>query len=66
MRIKNTKAPLREDLSRLENPLSDDELLKRIIEVVNTQSEYNKDGVIKTIPIIIEQMIMKLLIAVRI
>jgi hypothetical protein len=41
------------DLLRLENSLSDDELLNRFIEVVNTQSEYNKDGVVKTIPIII-------------
>jgi len=41
------------DLSRLENSLSDDELLNRFIEVVNTHSEYNKDGVVKTIPIII-------------
>jgi hypothetical protein len=32
------------DLLRLENSLSDDELLNRFIEVVNTQSEYNKDG----------------------
>jgi len=34
--------------------------LNRFIEVVNTQSEYYKDGAIKTIPIIIEQMITKL------
>jgi hypothetical protein len=47
-------------LSRLENPLSDDELLNRFLEVVNTQSEYNKDGAIKTIAIIIEQMITKI------
>jgi hypothetical protein len=47
-------------LPRLENSLSDDELLNRFIEVVNTQSEYNKDGAIKIIPIIIEQMITKL------
>ena len=41
------------DLSRLVNSYTDDELLDRFIQVVNTQSEYNKDGTIKAIPIII-------------
>ena len=41
------------DLSRLVNSYTDDKLLNRFIQVVNTQSEYNKDGTIKALPIII-------------
>jgi len=41
------------DLSRLVNSFSDNELLNRFINVVNSQSDYNKDGTIKAIPIII-------------
>jgi peptidoglycan/xylan/chitin deacetylase (PgdA/CDA1 family) len=41
------------DLSRLVNSYTDDELLSRFIQVVTSQSEYNKDGTIKAIPIII-------------
>jgi hypothetical protein len=40
-------------LSRLVNSFSDNELLNRFIDVVNNQSDYNKDGTIKAIPIII-------------
>ena len=41
------------DLSRLVNSYSDEGLLERFINVVNSQTEYNKDGIIKAIPIII-------------
>jgi peptidoglycan/xylan/chitin deacetylase (PgdA/CDA1 family) len=41
------------DLSRLVNSYTDDELLNRFIQVVNSQSEYNKDGTINVIPIIV-------------
>jgi peptidoglycan/xylan/chitin deacetylase (PgdA/CDA1 family) len=41
------------DQSRLVNSYSDNELLNRFIQVVNNQLEYNKDGTIKAIPIII-------------
>jgi peptidoglycan/xylan/chitin deacetylase (PgdA/CDA1 family) len=41
------------DQSRLVNSYSDDELLNRFIQVVNNQLDYNKDGTIKAIPIII-------------
>jgi len=41
------------DLSRLVNSYADDQLLNRFIQVVNTQSEYNLDGTIRAIPIII-------------
>jgi peptidoglycan/xylan/chitin deacetylase (PgdA/CDA1 family) len=41
------------DQSRLVNSYSDDELLSRFIKVVNTQTEYNKGGTLKAIPIII-------------
>ena len=41
------------DLSRLVNSYSNNELLNRFIDVVNSQSDYNKDGTIKAIPIII-------------
>ena len=41
------------DQSRLVNTYSNDELLNRFIQVVNNQLDYNKDGTIKAIPIII-------------
>jgi peptidoglycan/xylan/chitin deacetylase (PgdA/CDA1 family) len=41
------------DLSRLENSYDNPALFDRFIEVVNSQSEYNKNGIIKAIPIII-------------
>lgn len=41
------------DLSRLVNSYTDDELLNRFVQVVNAQNEYNKEGTIKAIPIII-------------
>jgi peptidoglycan/xylan/chitin deacetylase (PgdA/CDA1 family) len=41
------------DQSRLVNSYSDDELLNRFIKVVSNQKEYNQDGTIKAIPIII-------------
>ena len=41
------------DMSRLVNSYSDKGLLNRFIQVVNSQSDYNKDGKIKAIPIII-------------
>ncbi len=41
------------DQSRLVNSYSDHELLSRFIKVVNTQTEYNKGGTLKAIPIII-------------
>lgn len=41
------------DMSRLSNTYSDDDLLNRFIQVVNTQKEYNKDGTTIAIPIII-------------
>jgi len=41
------------DLSRLVNSYTDDALLNKFIQVVNTQTEYNQDGIIKAIPIII-------------
>jgi len=41
------------DMSRLSNTYSDDDLLNRFIQVVNTQTEYNKDGTTIAIPIII-------------
>ena len=40
-------------MSRLSNTYSDDDLLNRFIQVVNTQTEYNKDGTTIAIPIII-------------
>ena len=41
------------DLSRLVNSYDNPALFDRFIEVVNSQSEYNKNGIIKAIPIII-------------
>lgn len=41
------------DMSRLVNSYSDKDLLNRFIQVVNSQSDYNKDGKINAIPIII-------------
>jgi peptidoglycan/xylan/chitin deacetylase (PgdA/CDA1 family) len=41
------------DMSRLVNSYTDDELFDRFVNVVNSQSKYNKDGVINAIPIII-------------
>lgn len=41
------------DMSRLSNTYSDDDLLNRFIQVVNSQKEYNKDGTTIAIPIII-------------
>ena len=41
------------DMSRLVNAYSDEQLFDRFVKVVNTQSEYNKDGVFNAIPIII-------------
>jgi len=41
------------DLSRRENSYDDPALYDRFIQVVNSQSEYNKNGAIKAIPIII-------------
>jgi len=41
------------DLSRRENSYDDSALYDRFIQVVNSQSEYNKNGTIKAIPIII-------------
>ena len=41
------------DLSRLVNSYTDEELFDRFVKVVNSQSKYNKDGVINAIPIII-------------
>ena len=40
-------------MSRLVNSYTDDELLNRFVQVVNAQNEYNKEGTIKAIPIII-------------
>jgi hypothetical protein len=40
-------------LSRVVNSYTDGELLNRFIQVVNTQEEYNYNGTIKAIPIII-------------
>ena len=41
------------DLSRLVNSYTDYDLLNRFIEVVNSQGQYNKDGTIDAIPVII-------------
>jgi hypothetical protein len=41
------------DLSRRENLYDDPALFDRFIQVVNSQSNYNKNGTIKAIPIII-------------
>ena len=41
------------DMSRLVNSYTDEELFDRFVKVVNSQSKYNKDGVINAIPIII-------------
>jgi peptidoglycan/xylan/chitin deacetylase (PgdA/CDA1 family) len=41
------------DLSRRENSYDDPALYDRFIQVVNSQSDYNKNGIIKAIPIII-------------
>jgi hypothetical protein len=41
------------DLSRQVNSYDDPALFDRFIQVVNSQSEYNKNGIIKAIPIII-------------
>ena len=41
------------DMSRLVNSYTDEQLFDRFVKVVNSQSEYNKDGVINAIPIII-------------
>ncbi|CAN5437919.1 hypothetical protein BH18THE1_BH18THE1_01660 [soil metagenome] len=41
------------DLSRLVNSYTDEALLNRFVQVVNGQIEYNKDGIINAIPIII-------------
>lgn len=41
------------EMSRIANSYTDDDLLKRFIQVVNTQTEYNKDEAIKAIPIVI-------------
>src|SRR5437867_2237222 len=41
------------DLSRIQNSYDDPALYDRFIRVVNSQSEYNKNGTIKAIPIII-------------
>jgi peptidoglycan/xylan/chitin deacetylase (PgdA/CDA1 family) len=41
------------DLSRRENSYDDPALFDRFIQVVNSQSDYNKNGIIKAIPIII-------------
>jgi peptidoglycan/xylan/chitin deacetylase (PgdA/CDA1 family) len=41
------------DMSRIANAYTDDDLLKRFINVVNTQTEYNKGEAIKAIPIVI-------------
>jgi peptidoglycan/xylan/chitin deacetylase (PgdA/CDA1 family) len=38
------------DMSRLSNTYSDDALLNRFIQVVNTQTDYNNDGTINAIP----------------
>jgi len=40
-------------MSRLVNSYTDEELFDRFVKVVNSQSKYNKDGVINAIPIII-------------
>jgi peptidoglycan/xylan/chitin deacetylase (PgdA/CDA1 family) len=41
------------DQSRQANSYSDTELLRRFIQVVNTQNKYNQDGTINAIPIVI-------------
>lgn len=41
------------DAERKDFGYKDEELLKRFIDVVNSQSEYNENGVIKAIPVII-------------
>lgn len=41
------------DQSRQVNSYSDDQLLRRFIQVVNTQNRYNENGTINAIPIII-------------
>ena len=41
------------DMSRLVNSYTDEELFDRFVKVVNSQSKYNKDGMINAIPIII-------------
>ena len=41
------------DMSRLSNTYSDDDLLNRFIQVVNTQNEYNKEGTTIAMPIIV-------------
>ena len=41
------------DMSRLVNSYTDEELFDRFVKVVNSQSKYNKEGVINAIPIII-------------
>ena len=41
------------DFSRLVNSYTDEELFDRFVKVVNSQSKYNKGGIINAIPIII-------------
>jgi peptidoglycan/xylan/chitin deacetylase (PgdA/CDA1 family) len=41
------------DLSRIVNSFTDDQLLNRFIQVVNSQDKYNKNGQIDAVPIII-------------
>jgi peptidoglycan/xylan/chitin deacetylase (PgdA/CDA1 family) len=40
------------DFEKVENSYSDDQALDRFIDVVNSQSKYNKDGTVEAIPII--------------
>ena len=40
------------DFEKVENSYSEDQALQRFIDVVNSQSKYNKEGIVKAIPII--------------
>ena len=40
------------DFEKLENSYSEDQALQRFIDVVNSQSKYNNEGIVKAIPII--------------
>jgi peptidoglycan/xylan/chitin deacetylase (PgdA/CDA1 family) len=40
------------DFEKVENSYSEDQALQRFIDVVNSQSKYNKEGIVKAIPLI--------------